>query len=306
MDPEPTANTTSARWIFVFNNPPVDWAPPQNASEVEYMCWQRERGEAGGTEHVQGYIRFKKRTRFNTAKRYFCVPEVHLEVARGNEQQNKAYCSKEETRVAGPWEFGVYKADAGTQGKRTDLDAIAADIKQGKSVKEVAEQHPSDYIRYHTGIEKFAQLFKPLPPVERAIKVVCLWGATGTGKTHRVRTQFPEAYGVTNGRDPWGNYNGQAVILFDEYDWTKWSIQDMNRYCDKWRCSLDCRYRDRYAEWTLVVICSNSEPYDWWPAENQLLRQAFWRRIVSIEVLSQQQEITIADVPAAANMVFSP
>lgn len=286
------AATKTARWIFVFNNAPADWAPPTGA-EIEYMVWQRERGEQG-TEHVQGYVRFNKRKRLSAAKNWFSAPEIHMEVARGNEQQNKAYCTKVETRVAGPWEFGVYNADAGKQGKRSDLEEIADKIKQGASVKEVAEQHPSDYIRYSAGIEKYAQLVRPLPPLERNIHVSCLWGETSTGKTHRARTTFPDCYEVIAGRDPWGMYSGQAVILFDEFNWERWTIQDMNRYCDKWRCNLDARYRDKYAEWTRVVICSNTDPYTWWPMAPQTLRQAFWRRCNQIvEVHNREQEINL-------------
>ena len=47
------------------------------------------------------------------------------EQARGSEEQNKAYCTKEDTRESGPFEFGVYDKDAGKQGNRSDLAEIA-------------------------------------------------------------------------------------------------------------------------------------------------------------------------------------
>jgi len=291
----------STRWCFTFNNAPTEWAPP-TGTEIKYMVWQRERG-AEGTEHVQGYVRFSSRKRLSAAKAWFCAPEIHMEVARGSEEQNKAYCTKEDTRIAGPTEYGEYDKSAGKQGKRTDLDAIADMIQQGSSVKEVAIEHPGDYMRYHAGIEKFKQLMEPLPPNEREVQVTVLWGETNTGKTHRARTGYPEIYEVKPGRDPWGKYSGQAQILFDEFDDQKWTIQEMNRYCDKWRCGLDCRYADRYAAWTLVVICSNTEPYTWWPNSPQALRQAFWRRLTQmVEVLSKEQEVTLY----LPSMVYSP
>lgn len=290
----------ATRWIFVYNNAPALWKPPFDASRVKYMIWQREKGE---TEHVQGYLRFARKTRFNAVIKYLAEGhKIHVEIAKGSEKQNKEYCSKEETRVDGPWELGVYDEKAGVQGRRVDLEAVADLIKQGRSLKEVALDHPATYIRYSLGLEKYQQLVQPLPPLERVIAVTVLWGATGTGKTHRVRTGYPDAFEVIAARDPFGSYSQQDCILFDEYNYTKWSIQDMNRYTDKWRCQLDCRYHNKYAAWTHVFICSNTEPYTWWPEEHQSLREAFWRRVHSIHVRSIEQELLLspAQIPVSS------
>jgi len=283
--------TQANRWCFTFNNAPVGWAPP-TGSEVLYMIWQREKG-AAGTEHVQGYVRFQGRKRLSSAKKWFSVQEIHLEPAKGSEAQNRAYCSKEATRIGETLEFGEYDETVAKQGQRTDLETIAKDLIQGRSLRDVALEHPGDYIRYSLGLEKFQQLVQPPPPLEREVLVQVLWGPTGTGKTHRARIGFPEAYEVMSGRDPWGGYQGQTTVIFDEYNADKWSIQDMNRYCDKWRCTLDCRYHNKYAGWTLVVICSNSDPWSWWPQEHQELRAAFWRRIQAVEVKSKEQVVEL-------------
>lgn len=291
-----------ARWCFTYNNPPTPWDPP-TGSEVKYMIWQRERGTEAGTEHVQGYVRFAGRKAMTAVKRWFSVDTIHVEPANGTEEQNKMYCSKAEGRLTEPQEYGVYEGAAGKQGKRTDLDAIADALQQGSSIKDVAIAHPGDYMRYHQGIEKFKVLMTPLPPLERAIQLTVLYGATNTGKTHRARMTYPEIYEVNPGRDPWGKYTGQAQILFDEFDDSKWTIQDMNRYCDKWRCPLDCRYINRYAEWTLVVICANSDPMSWWPNSPQPLRTAFWRRMTQVqEVHNKEQDIDLN----ATTVVYSP
>jgi len=285
----------SKRWCFTFNNAPAGWTPP-TGSEIEYMVWQREKGKESGLEHVQGYVRFQGRKRLRSAKAWFSVEEIHMEVARGSEKQNKAYCTKEDTRIEGPFEYGEFDEGAGQQGKRSDLEDIADKLKQGATIKQIVEDHAQSYIRYHQGIEKLRDVVQPLPPLQRTVKCTVLWGETGTGKTHRARTQYPDIYEVIAGRDPWGTYSGQEAILFDEFNWERWTIQDMNRFCDKWRCQLDCRYKDKYAAWTRVVICANSEPYMWWPNQDQPLRQAFWRRIEQVQVVSREQEINLVVV----------
>lgn len=289
----------SKRWAFTVNNP-GDWAPPQFMEEIgepAYMCWQTEVAPQTGTEHVQGYVRFNKRRYFKFVKETFLKRlDAHLEIAHGTEEQNKTYCSKEGSRKPDtePSEYGEYDAKAGQQGRRSDLEDIAEKIKQGVSTVQVAEEHPGDYIRYHMGIEALASKLQKPPTSPRAVVVFYLWGATGTGKTHRARTQIPDLYEVLPGRDPWGGYGGQTTVLFDEFNWEKWSIQEMNKYLDKWPCKLDRRYRDSYAEWTRVVICANCPLEANYPGSNRPLRLALFRRVThEIEVHSQEQEINL-------------
>ena len=148
------------------------------------------------------------------------------------------------------------------------------------SLIQIAQEHSGDFIRYHSGIEKLHQLTAPPPPIARDVAVWVLWGATGTGKTHRVMTNHPNCYVVAGrGRDPWGQYNGEAVLLMDEFDWEKWSVQEMNKITDKWRYLLDARYHDRYAAWTQIYICSNETPTAWWPNASQPLIESIRRRL---------------------------
>lgn len=293
MDQPDVSTWNYARWVFVVNNP-GDWRPKWDANAA-YLVYQLERGEEQGTTHLQGYVRFAKRKRFKTAKSWFSNDAVHIEKAQGNEQQNRDYCTKEQTRVDGPWEFGTFVPRQGMAGRRSDLEDIAEKIvSKGATAKQIATEHPGDFIRYHQGIYALLQEAQPLPPMEREIKVLVLWGPTGTGKTHRIRHACPDIYDVKPGRDPWGAYAGEEAILFDEFDYTRWPITDMNRYLDKWRCMLDARYRDKYARWTRVAICANSSPESWYTEERWPLVQAFRRRIETvINVISKEQEINI-------------
>lgn len=291
----------NGRWTFTLNNP-GEYRPRFDVQQVAYMVYQLEEGDAEHTPHLQGYIRFINRKRFATVVRYFENEGVHLEQAKGSEEQNKAYCTKE-PRIAGPWEFGTYDAEKGKQGHRSDLDAVAEMCKTNASLKQIALAHASDFIRYHQGIREMKELVGPAPAASRDVEVFVLWGSTGVGKTHRVMSQWPEAYQVIVGRDPWGRYNGQETVVFDEFDYTKWTVQSMNQYLDKWRCPLDARYHDRYAEWTRVLILANSSPLSWWPEAPLLLIQSFRRRIQGkvYHILNQEQSLEEAlDVDEAA------
>lgn len=173
------ADFMSTRWCFTVNNP-GDWVP-QFGDGMSYLVWQHEVG-AEGTEHIQGYVRWACKKRFSTMKKLW--PTAHFEKSKGSEEDNKKYCTKQETRKPGtePVELGTYEPEQGKQGRRSDLEAIATKIKAGVSIKAIAADHPSDFIRYHQGLKALAVEVRPKPPTERDINVLVFWGPTGVGK----------------------------------------------------------------------------------------------------------------------------
>jgi len=72
---------------------------------------QGERGE-GGFEHIQIQLRLKKKQRFSWFKHHL-DPTVHCETTR-NEDAAYDYCSKNESRIWGPW---VYPEPPGAKPK---------------------------------------------------------------------------------------------------------------------------------------------------------------------------------------------
>lgn len=273
-DPSKKAN----RVMFVINNPD-GYRPVFNEGTMNYMVWQIEKGEQG-TPHIQGYVRFKNRMRLRTIEPLL-GGRAWIKAARGNEQQCRDYCTKEDTRLEAGEEHGVFDPDEGKQGRRSDLEQIATDCAAGVPLKTIAAKNPGDWIRYHTGIESLHEQIAPKPPIQRDVIVRVLWGPTRTGKTHRVMTgEHPGGlYKVKPGRGPWDQYRGERTVFFDEFNFEKWDLFEMNEYLDKWQCQLPCRYRDKYAEWTQVVICANSSPLTWYPNHALPAVEAFRRRL---------------------------
>lgn len=288
--------TTSQRWCFTVNNP-GDWRPGWRPATMAYLVWQVERGEQAGTMHVQGYVRFVSRRRMSTVKRELGRDDAHVEVARGNEQQCKDYCTKAETRIEEGEEHGEFDGTAGVQGKRSDLAAAAAMITGGASMREVALAHPTDFIRYHHGFEAFKLTIDPEPPMQRDVEVIVLWGPTGTGKTHRIMTLFPDCFCVRPGRDPWDGYSSHETIFFDEFDPQVWNIHEMKLILDKWRYRLQRRYRNAFAAWTRVAICCQDSPVSWWPNASEPDIQAIRRRIANSCHLVTERETPLAEIP---------
>jgi len=113
----PTTTTghigTSRRWMFTLNNPEGLIPEDEIAGwQSTYVIYQEEVGECG-THHFQGYIEMPKSVRCSHF--YPSLRGAHFDRAAGNPEQCKAYCSKAETRVGGPYEFGkvIYEPAVG-------------------------------------------------------------------------------------------------------------------------------------------------------------------------------------------------
>lgn len=103
----------------------------------------------------------------------------------------------------------------------------------GKSLKEVAEEYPTTFIKYARGIASYK--FVLFSPAEwRDLTVTVLWGPTGTGKTKKAVT-VDSVFILT---DKWFcGYNGEKRLVIDEfYGWLPWC--SLLRICDgyKYQC----------------------------------------------------------------------
>lgn len=106
---------------------------------VKFLVFQLERGEETGMNHFQMYLSLKKKQRITTVAPLFVenfpfLEAPHLEERKGAPEDCYKYCTKDDTRLFGPWEIGKMR---GNSGKRTDLDAPIAAIMEGKNLYEV-------------------------------------------------------------------------------------------------------------------------------------------------------------------------
>lgn len=122
-----------------------------------YLVYGKEVGE-NGTPHLQGFLKLKRKKTRNEVKALFgCNP--HVEVAKGNDEQNQAYCKKEDDFT----EFG----DVAFAGKRNDLEAFKTDVKNGVyDCKTLRETHSKVYARYGSFVHMYLSDHKPKPLVE--------------------------------------------------------------------------------------------------------------------------------------------
>lgn len=101
-------------WMFVLNNPARNDIP-KSLKDLETVYWQREEGTRK-IPHLQGVVTFKYPKSFGQVRRM--IPKAWWSVMLGSIAQAVAYCTKERTRIEGPWGYHHISADIliGSQG----------------------------------------------------------------------------------------------------------------------------------------------------------------------------------------------
>jgi len=259
-------------WIFTWNNPDYEQEQPNVWPNVKYAIWQHEVGE-NGTPHYQGYVMFSKKMTLNQVKEL--CPQAHWQPRKGSHAQAKAYNSKEETRTDGPWEVGVEPA----QGARTDLADIAEYTKD-HTMAEVATEYPSHFVRYERGLSAYKNLLTPHRT--ELTKLIIYWGPPLTGKSTKVKTEYPDAYWLKRARtgEPWWDgYDGQDTVVIDEfYGWI--SVDTMCRLVDFTPMYVELKGKSVKFTSKRIIIISNKSPEEWWHCELYGMR----RRLDAAEV----------------------
>jgi len=248
-------------WVFTVNNP-VRPFPDRLPRGVSYLVFQLERGHAGGTLHLQGYAQFDRKVRLSAVVAcfegdYACPqPRGHWEIARGTPAQNKEYCTKGDTRLDGPFEFG---AVSGGQGARTDLVEVSRRILETGN----AYCDPAVFLKYGSNMLKLAATVPP--PRRDDLHVVVIVGSTGIGKSYAVRDAYPQVYCPYFGNSGlwWDGYNGQEVVLLEEFN-GQVPLQKMLQVLDPYPLFLECKGGCCAARYKLIIITSNNQPGDWY------------------------------------------
>lgn len=251
---------TSRFWLYTLNN--YDGVPCDLDFGKHLRCYvcQEELGE-NGTPHVQGYVEFKRALSLGAVRKM--LPDAHWEIRRGTAEEAIAYCSKEETRVAGPYTFGQPSKG---QGSRTDIKSAFDDLKGGMKDLDFAEKHTEVFFKYQRGIDAARLLVAP----SRAWKtdVWYLYGAPGVGKSKLAAEKAPGAFYKAANSDWWDGYAGEPDVIFDDFTsgWFKWAnlLQILDRY--PVRVPVKGGFRSFLAR--RIFITSNNRPWDLYASTN--------------------------------------
>lgn len=280
----PKEQSRAIAWVFTMNNPTTDIESIEHA-KIRYAIWQKETGESG-TPHYQGYIQFKDKKRFNEARTIIqgIFQGAHLEIARGTLEENQAYCSKLEGRMAGPFNYGTAK----TQGKRTDLEEVRGKIKARVPMKQIADEHFGSFVRYHKGFEIYQSMQMP----ERTEKpeVYIHYGPTRVGKTYLAKTEHPGEHYMKDKTKWWFGYEQQPTVILDEFSGSNMTADELKLLLDENKYNVETKGGQMKFNSKFIYLTSNKHPGDWYPNLGEADRKAIWARIDYYRVWTNRHE----------------
>lgn len=257
----------SARgWMFTIFD--MDWKVP-NHELIMYIVYQKESTPSTGRLHFQGYILLKS-PRTLKFVREILKSDPHLEKRLGSHEQAKAYCTKEESRVEGPWEQGTEPKP----GKRTDILGAKKILDEGGSISEVAESNFELWCRNYKAFEKYILL--KVKVRSEAPHVIWIHGPSGTGKSKRAyefATQKESFYYKPPANKWWDGYTGQEVVVIDDYKGA-WELEYLLTLLDRYPLKVEVKGGSVEFNSKYIVITSNKRPARYCTDEpKQLLRR---------------------------------
>lgn len=222
------------------------------AIECEYLVYGKEIAPTTGTPHLQGYIHFKNQKELTAVIKK--IPG-HVEPAKGNTQQNRDYCIK-----GGDYtEYGTMPK----QGKRTDIEEIAENIREGRTTAEgVALSNPLMYHKYGRTLHKVEDIILRTKYRSEMTRGIWYWGTTGAGKSHIAHEGYnPATHYVWKNDNGWQDgYTGQETVIINDFR-GEIPYNEMLQMVDKWPYFIRRRGREPAPFLAkLVIVTSSLQP----------------------------------------------
>lgn len=121
----------------------------------------------------------------------------------------------------------------------------------------------------------------------RDILVVALQGPPRVGKStfckEWAKMQGKSICFSSGSRDPWQDYKGQDIFVFDDFNYNAMTILDLLKVLDPHNnTSVSARYKNKLFLGDTIFICTNVPITDWYIGETLVLRDALYRRLARV------------------------
>lgn len=252
-------------WCFTLNNYTqleVD-ALKACGNLVKYMVVGHEVGESG-TPHLQGFVTMKNAVRFNSMKQLL-GDRAHIEPAREKVEKNFRYCTKD----GDFWEVNdrpLFPKQKGQMERQRYEDAWNAAVRG-----DIEDIDPDIRLRHYHTIKRIrtdAILQQQLQDTEE--EMLWYYGESGTGKSRKARTDFPDAY-LKCCNKWWDGYVDQTHVIIEDFDKKhEVLIHHLKIWADRYPFPAEIKGSTIKIRPKQLIITSNYHPRDIWTAASDL------------------------------------
>lgn len=219
----------------------------------QYLAYGDEICPTTERKHRQLYCYFKtpRGSMKNVAKIF---NNSHVEPMYGSITDNESYCSKESDLVT----FG----EMPRQGRRSDIETVFDDIKQGKPEVEIAMESPALWCQYGKRFEEFRQLIQPDRDWKPEVRVY--WGTPGSGKTKAAKQWLGDHDSVTIANGFFIGYRNNENVLFDDLDFKFMPRYLLLQCLDRYKMNVNIKGGEKKWNPRRIAITSNTAPEEWY------------------------------------------
>lgn len=264
--------------LATYNNPKIDpreyleaWS---KVDGVVFVTGQLEKG-AEGTPHIQYFVQTKSQKRLGFFTGH--CGHSHFELVK-HDNGCEPYVNKEDTRVDGPWTFGIRPARLNKKGDlaRRNQELIEKGPEQAVKDGDIAL---INYVKVKNAIDEFLNNTKKPEHLTGSLQDHNLWitGPPGIGKTKYVIDKYPDYFDKDKSKW-WNGYTGQDVVLIDDLEIDeKFMLGNLKRWCQHKPFMLDNKFGTlKLIRPKRIIVTSNFTIDEIW--DREVDRKALARR----------------------------
>lgn len=232
----------------------------------KYMVYGKEVG-AEGTPHLQGHVTFSHQKTETAARKV--LRGCHVEVSKAP-VASVQYCKKD----------GDYKERGTPPQDRKEAAAAggAAEQERWRKIRIAAEEGRFDEIPENVRFSQYKavqhhreQGLKKRKLEDTEEQHLWYYGPTGTGKSRKARTEYPDAY-LKLCNKWWDGYEDQKEVLIEDFDKVHGVLcHHMKIWGDRYPFTAEVKGGSTGAiRPTRIIVTSNYHPEDIWESDNDL------------------------------------